>query len=101
MSVEARVDTPISPHCYVEIKLEGLRDEPFVWVEAPPRAFPLADQEAKRKAREKAKSAKVTDLTSTTEPPMVPVLDEWQLDAPVNSVEDAAAMWFKAAEKYL
>eukprot|EP00959_Pyramimonas_sp_CCMP1952_P067372 1406146-Pyramimonas_sp.AAC.1 len=60
MSVKARVDTPISPHCYVEIKLEGFSDEPFVWVEAPPRAFPLADQEAKRRVRKKARGAKET-----------------------------------------
>eukprot|EP00959_Pyramimonas_sp_CCMP1952_P040050 837335-Pyramimonas_sp.AAC.1 len=53
MKVEARVDKPISPHCYVESMIDGLRGQPFVWVEAPPRAFPLAEQEAKRKAWKK------------------------------------------------
>eukprot|EP00959_Pyramimonas_sp_CCMP1952_P161271 3372311-Pyramimonas_sp.AAC.1 len=66
---------------------------------APPRAFPLVKQEGKRKAQGKAKSASVVDLTTVAAPPSVQALAEWQLDAPFDPVEDAAARWFTAAEK--
>eukprot|EP00959_Pyramimonas_sp_CCMP1952_P189160 3956776-Pyramimonas_sp.AAC.1 len=45
--------------------------------------------------------AQAVDRTHGGAPPSVKVLEEWQLDAPFDSVEDAAALRFKAAEKYL
>eukprot|EP00959_Pyramimonas_sp_CCMP1952_P287249 6007253-Pyramimonas_sp.AAC.1 len=58
-------------------------------------------QEEKRKAWVKNNGAKAVDLALVGAPPSVKVLEEWQLDAPFDSAEDAAALRFKAAEKHL
>eukprot|EP00959_Pyramimonas_sp_CCMP1952_P021834 459736-Pyramimonas_sp.AAC.1 len=69
MEVVARQGSPISPHCYVYISFQGLREEHLVWVEAPPMAFPLLEQEAKARAWAKVKRNRTIDLTECSAPP--------------------------------